>query len=326
MSELPIHGSATGPLIEVIPRCGEMVEFRPERHGVTVAALEWGIKEARRIKDWPKLEAAVDFKIEEQRKFYAWWQGAVRGAGQPEKNRPRTRPILSRDDAENLTGMKHQRVSDLGKKLASGDRYRLKLLGAAYHAAMLDDEHDHHDGDEWGTSVEIVERVRAVFDGQIDCDPATNLVAQRIVRATRYYTKEHDGLKQEWRGKTFLNGPYSNLGPWVSKLVSEREAGHVTEAICLTNASVDTAWFRDLADVAAAICFPQGRIKFVDPNGQVPNGSPALPQALTYLGPRPCEFAQAFGSVGFVVDLTRYRVLPHDREGERGRAAGCLSS
>jgi hypothetical protein len=48
----------------------------------------WGIK------DWPKLEEAVDLKIGEQRKFVAWWKASVQSAGQPEKNSPRVRRIL----------------------------------------------------------------------------------------------------------------------------------------------------------------------------------------------------------------------------------------
>ena len=42
-----------------------------------VAALDYGIEEARRIKDWPALIEAVDQKIEEQQQFCSWWKGAV---------------------------------------------------------------------------------------------------------------------------------------------------------------------------------------------------------------------------------------------------------
>ena len=34
---------------------------------------------AKRVKDWAALEEAVDAKIEEQRKFVAWWGGNVSG-------------------------------------------------------------------------------------------------------------------------------------------------------------------------------------------------------------------------------------------------------
>jgi hypothetical protein len=90
------HGSATGPLIEVIPRRGEVVEFNPERYGSTLAALDYGIKEVKRIRDWPKLEEAVDLKIEEQRRFVAWWGATVQrpGGDRQSQHSPRTRLML----------------------------------------------------------------------------------------------------------------------------------------------------------------------------------------------------------------------------------------
>jgi hypothetical protein len=82
LAESSTHGSATGSLIEV-PRRGDVVEFKPERHRTTVAALEWGIKEAKRIRDWPALEKAVDLKIEELRKLVSWWGATVHLQSRP---------------------------------------------------------------------------------------------------------------------------------------------------------------------------------------------------------------------------------------------------
>jgi hypothetical protein len=63
------------------------------------------------------LEDAVDAKIGEQSKFVAWWKADVSiGHGRPEKG-PRPRTFLSAVEAERLTGMTKQRVSDLGRKL-----------------------------------------------------------------------------------------------------------------------------------------------------------------------------------------------------------------
>jgi phage N-6-adenine-methyltransferase len=175
---------------------------------------------------------------------------------------------------------------------------------------MLDDEHNPgaQGSDEWGTPVEIVERVRAFFGGEIDLDPASNETAQRIVRATQYYTKEQDGLKQEWLGNTFLNGPYSKMGPWVDKLVSEFGAGRVSQAICLVLASTGSEWFHRLWAASAAICFRRGRLRFLNANGEEAPNSPPMDPVLFYLGPRPTEFARAFGGPdGSIADPTRYR-------------------
>jgi hypothetical protein len=60
-------------------------------------------------RDWPALEEAVDAKIEEQIRFVAWWKGAVRGKGEKANSRDRGYFV---SEAEQLTGMSHQRVAD----------------------------------------------------------------------------------------------------------------------------------------------------------------------------------------------------------------------
>jgi hypothetical protein len=53
----------------------------------------------------------------EQHKFVVWWKADVDDhGGRPSKTVPRAREGLSMREAEKLTGMPNQRVSDLGKK------------------------------------------------------------------------------------------------------------------------------------------------------------------------------------------------------------------
>jgi hypothetical protein len=59
--------------------------FKPERYRLNDAALDFGIKEAKRIKDWPALEKAVDMKIAEMQKFAAWWKANVAQRGPTKK-------------------------------------------------------------------------------------------------------------------------------------------------------------------------------------------------------------------------------------------------
>src|SRR5262249_19811967 len=114
------------------------------------------------------------------------------------------------------------------------------------------------------TPPEIVELCRRVL-GTIDLDPASCEVAQRTVRATRYFTAETDGFKQEWHGKVFLNFPYhKKLGPlFVNKLLHELRAGHTSKATMVVNNSTDTNWFDAAAERCTAICFVKGRVKFI---------------------------------------------------------------
>ena len=61
---------------------------------------------------------------------------------------------------------------------------------------------------EWSTPPAALGPVRHVL-GVIDLDPASNHTAQRQVRATEYFTREDDALSREWRGRLFMNPPYT---------------------------------------------------------------------------------------------------------------------
>jgi phage N-6-adenine-methyltransferase len=153
---------------------------------------------------------------------------------------------------------------------------------------------------EWYTPAEYIEAARAVL-GDIDLDPASSEVAQRTIKANRIFTIENDGLKQEWHGRAWLNPPYSRdrIGDFVSKLLTEYDAGRVDAAIMLTNNCTDSSWFQKAGTRAAAICFPRTRIKFIDPDG---NESTANPQgqAFFYYGDNVPEFEKRFAAFGLI--------------------------
>jgi hypothetical protein len=79
------------------------------------------------------------------------------------------------------------------------------------------------------------------------------------------------------------------------KLADEFSAGNVTEACVLINNATETGWFVALARAAAAVCFPQGRVKFWHPEKE---SAPLQGQAVLYLGAQPERFIQAFGQFG----------------------------
>lgn len=170
---------------------------------------------------------------------------------------------------------------------------------------------------EWGTPRELIEAVRTVFGGSIECDPATHAAAQKRVQAIRFYTAEDDSLdpKCEWRGRVFLNPPYERrlIDRFVEKLLIEYVTHHTTEAIILVNAQTDTLWFRDLMDAASTCCFHTGRVRFLNSDGKP--GMPQVGQAIFYIGPNASRFCAVFGKFG---TLTATRE-PHqrDRDSER---------
>ena len=103
----------------------------------------------------------------------------------------------------------------------------------------------------------------------IDLDPATSKVAQRTVKAKRYFTKVEDALSREWHGRIFMNPPYCREGMprFTEKLIKEFRLGRVCQAIALVHSYTDPGRFHNLAGCASAICFTRGRIPFVSPYG-----------------------------------------------------------
>lgn len=210
---------------------------------------------------------------------------------------------LSLDEAVELTGISSVQVSRWRKRLQDYETYKAMLCGAAYRKAMAE-QHDHRAQGkheiEWYTPADILELARGVL-GKFDLDPASSKQAQKTVRADNYYTKDNDGLEQEWKGRVWLNPPYSQplVGKFMSKLVAERQAGNVTSAIALTNSCTDPAWFHAAAVEADALCFTAGRLRFLNKDGEQAQ-SPLVGQVLFYYGDDVPAFGAAFAKIGMV--------------------------
>jgi phage N-6-adenine-methyltransferase len=152
---------------------------------------------------------------------------------------------------------------------------------------------------EWYTPAKFI-IVAAGVMGCIDLDPASSDEAQKTVNAGAYYTIETDGLAKPWFGNVWLNPPYSKdlVGKFAAKLLTSLEDSSVQQAVVLVNNATETQWFQSLAVKCDAICFPCGRIQFIDKTGMVAN-SPLQGQALLYFGERATRFCKAFAEIGF---------------------------
>jgi hypothetical protein len=152
------------------------------------------------------------------------------------------------------------------------------------------------------TPPKYIEAVRKVL-GEISLDPASCEQAQAVVKAKRYFTKQQDGLEQEWCGRIFLNPPYHHglLAKFIDKLLAEIAAGRTTSAILLVNSWTETNWFYAAANACASICFTKGRIQFFQPAGnkvvemlgRAPSGS-----AFFYFGQDVKRFEEVFCRIG----------------------------
>lgn len=155
---------------------------------------------------------------------------------------------------------------------------------------------------EWYTPRDYIEPARAVL-GEIDLDPASNARANEVVGAQDYFSIDDDGLAQSWYGRVWMNPPYAAdlVGKFADKMVESYRAGSVLASITLVNNATETAWFQSLARAATAICFPERRIRFWSPDGEL--GAPLQGQALIYMGLEPGRFAEAFAPFGLIVTV-----------------------
>lgn len=147
---------------------------------------------------------------------------------------------------------------------------------------------------EWYTPSEYIEAARSVM-GSIDLDPASNDYANKTVKAWRYFTKQTNGLEQEWFGNIWMNPPYSTE---LIKLFADKLADSLfDQAIILVNNATDTAWFKTLISKASAVVFTTGRIRFQKRDGA--KGAPLQGQAFIYCGDNPRKFLEVFKQFGW---------------------------
>lgn len=111
--------------------------------------------------------------------------------------------------------------------------------------------------DEWETPKDLFEKLNKQYNFHLDlCATHENH------KCEKYYTKEQDGLKQEWAGVCWCNPPYSNVKAWVKKAYNEAQKG--TVIVMLIPARTDTRWFHEYIYqmYGVEVEFLKGRLKF----------------------------------------------------------------
>jgi len=162
----------------------------------------------------------------------------------------------------------------------------------------------HNSGEnEWYTPSEYIEAAR-VSMGSIDCDPASCRQANETVKASTFFDEESDGLNQKWNGSVWMNPPYAQplIRQFAEAVAAKYASGEIAQAVVLVNNATETVWFRAMIAQASAICFPEGRIRFIDKSGN-PSGAPLQGQAILYMGKRVSQFKKAFAGLGWIVEV-----------------------
>jgi hypothetical protein len=182
-----------------------------------------------------------------------------------------------------------------GAKTVGGAYTEVKSPAPKPHVAFNSGEN------EWYTPAKYTEAAKRVM-GNIDLDPASNAVANRFVNADAFYTKEDDGLTKPWYGRVWLNPPYAQplIAHFAEAVAGKFSSGEFEQAVVLVNNATDTKWLQSMMRVCAAVCFPEGRIRFMNQKGD-PVGAPLQGQVFLYFGEDVESFLDEFASFGVVM-------------------------
>ena len=112
--------------------------------------------------------------------------------------------------------------------------------------------------DEWATPQELFDRLNDEFHFTVDV-----CASKENAKVSRFFTKEQDGLKQDWTGETvWCNPPYGRaVKAWIRKAYEHFIGGGGT-SVLLIPARTDTKWFHDYVYGKAEIRFIKGRLKY----------------------------------------------------------------
>ena len=158
-------------------------------------------------------------------------------------------------------------------------------------------EQSTNDSDEWYTPREIIEAL-----GVFDLDPCAPM-HPLWPTAKIMYNKQDNGLERNWKGRIWLNPPYSK--PLIWQFV-EKLAEH-NDGIALLFNRCESQKFQDVIFTkATGMMFLRNRIKFYRPDGTRGN-SPNCGNILIAFGERNAEILKACNIEGKYLQVNSFQ-------------------
>ena len=157
--------------------------------------------------------------------------------------------------------------------------------------------------DEWLTPPAITEALGGA--DSFDLDPCSPIVRPWST-ARRHLTVEDNGLMQSWRGRVWLNPPYSSsvIGTWMGRMADHGRG------VALIFARTETdVFFRSVWERASALLFMRGRINFHYVDGSRAKANSGAPSVLCAYGRHDADVLALCGIEGQFVPLRLPRII-----------------
>lgn len=120
--------------------------------------------------------------------------------------------------------------------------------------ALFEIQQEQKTSDDHYTPKWLFEKMAVTFDLDVASPPE----GVAYIPTKRFYTQKDDGLNSCWDGFVWCNPPYSNVEPWVNKMINHRNG-------IMLLPTVKSFWRLKVWNDADGICEPDGvdRIKFI---------------------------------------------------------------
>lgn len=156
------------------------------------------------------------------------------------------------------------KTSPLAGALAGG-------LGAGPQLTLFGTLQTELTSDDYYTPRWIFDALQITFDIDVASPPG----GPPFTPCHKYFSQLDDGLIQPWEGTVFLNPPFSDTTPWVTKWLD-----HANGVILVPMSK--SRWFDRIWNSDAATCALPSTLKFEDPKGG--NGSIFISCIMAALG------------------------------------------